>query len=74
MARQKKLKPHELREILRASILKSGLTVYEVCKRAGVDQPQVHRFLAGGDVRLATAEKLCVVLGLQLVQGEKPET
>jgi DNA-binding phage protein len=52
---------------LKAAVKASGLTSYRVAKDAGITQIMLDRFMAGdGDLRLATAAKLCDALGLEL--------
>src|SRR5215210_3041439 len=54
---------------LREAIERSGLTAYAVGRRAGVDPGVVQRFVTGErDIRMGTADKLCEVLGLRLVE------
>ena len=56
-----------LTEALRRAIRSSKITVYEIAKRAGVSQIVISRFLSGErDIRMATADKLAEVLGLEL--------
>jgi transcriptional regulator with XRE-family HTH domain len=54
-----------------AEVIESrGLTAYGVGQLAGVDPGVVARFLSGRrDIRLATADKLAVALGLYLVEA-----
>jgi hypothetical protein len=60
---------------LKATIERQGLTAYRVAKLAGVQPSVLHRFLDDGpnhrDLRLATADKIAVALGLALVE-QKP--
>jgi len=57
-----------LSEVLREAIRESGMTVYQIAKRAGISQIMVSRFISGErDIRLATADKLAQALGLKLV-------
>ena len=51
---------------LRAAVRDSGLTQAALARAAGTDQATVSRFLAGGDVKLATAAKLAAAVGLRL--------
>jgi ribosome-binding protein aMBF1 (putative translation factor) len=63
----KRAVPDSLSEALKRSIQASGMTVYEIAKRAGVSQIVISRFLSGErDIRMATADKLAEVLGLKL--------
>ena len=60
--------PDSLSDALKRAIQTSGLTIYEIAKRAKVSQIVISRFLSGErDVRMATADKLAQVLGLRLV-------
>lgn len=58
---------------IRKAILQSGLSLYAVAKAAHVPYQSLHRLYNGGDdCRLSTAEKLCRVLGLDLMPvGER---
>ena len=57
-------------EPLKKAIEASGLTVYEIAKRAKVSQIIISRFLSGErDIRMATADKLARILGLKLVRS-----
>lgn len=51
---------------LRSAIRDSGKTEYRIAKDAGIGPEQVGRFLAGSDIRISTAAKICTVLGLEL--------
>jgi ribosome-binding protein aMBF1 (putative translation factor) len=60
--------PGQVSEALKRAIRKSELTVYEIARRARVSQIVISRFLSGErDIRMATADKLSRVLGLELV-------
>jgi transcriptional regulator with XRE-family HTH domain len=50
----------------------SGLSLSELSRRTRVAKSQLSQFLNGGDMRLKTADKLCAVLGLELVQSGLP--
>lgn len=64
--------PESVSEALKQAIETSGLTVYEIAKRAKVSQIVISRFLSGArDIRLATADKLSRVLGLELVRASR---
>lgn len=53
---------------LRRAIAGSGLTVYMLAKRSGVNTAPIARFLTGErDLRLDTVDRLAPVLGLRLV-------
>jgi hypothetical protein len=61
------MKREPLPERLRAAIKRSGKSVYRVAQESGVAHPIILRFLSGErDIRLETAEKLAVALGLAL--------
>ncbi len=52
---------------LRQAFADSGLSRFELARRAGVSYAIVHRFIGGErDVTLKTASKLCGVLGVAL--------
>src|SRR5712692_8663893 len=54
-------------EVLRREILGAGKSVFAVAKEAQVSQPILSRFLSGKrGITLATAERLCHSLGLEL--------
>ena len=59
-------------EQLKAAIRKSGRTYYDLGRAAGVQSSVILRFMSddpqarGGDIRLSTAAKLAVELGLRL--------
>jgi predicted transcriptional regulator len=53
-------------EQLRAAINEDGRSAYELAKLAEIETDIVYRFMAGKDIRLATAAKLASVLGLTL--------
>lgn len=52
---------------LRKAIARSGLTQYEIAKRAKVPQSQLTRIMRGSLPRLDTAERVCRVIGLRLI-------
>jgi len=57
---------------LKAAIKASDMTVYQISKESGVTQAMISRFLSDErDIRLATADKLSAVLGLELKQTKK---
>ena len=58
--------PKEMADILRRAITKSGLSGAELGRLTGVPQQTVSDFMAGKDIRLATANKLARYLGLEL--------
>ena len=63
----KKQKTTDLAGQLRAAFAESGLSRFELARRAGISYAIVHRF-TGGDrgITLDTASKLADVLGLEL--------
>lgn len=58
--------PAELAETLRNAIRKSGESANALAQATGVPQPTITRFLAGADMKLETASKIAVYLGLEL--------
>jgi predicted XRE-type DNA-binding protein len=62
-------KQKSLSEILRDKIRQSGMTQAALTKVCGVPQPRIAVFLGGGDIRLATAEKLMAYFGLTVGGG-----
>ena len=63
----KKAKQVDLAEQLRAAFTKSGLSRFELARRAGVSYAIVHRFIGGNrDITISTASKLADALGLEL--------
>lgn len=66
--------PETPSEFLRSVIIRRGLTAYRVGKLSGASIDAVHRFLRGDTgLRGDTLDKICVALGLELVERE-PET
>ena len=52
---------------LKAAILASRKSAYQIAQESGVDQMSISRFMAGKrDFRLETAEKLAGVVGMTL--------
>jgi hypothetical protein len=51
---------------LRAAIESSGLTRYAIAKQCGIRESVLAKFMAGTDIKMVTAAKVCVVLGLEL--------
>jgi hypothetical protein len=51
---------------LRKAIAASNKNLSVIAEESGIPQPMLHRFVAGKDLRLATAEKLAVYFGLKL--------
>jgi transcriptional regulator with XRE-family HTH domain len=55
------------------AVKSSGLTLNELSHRSGVSKSQLSRFLRGAtDIGLESADKLCVLLGLELIQTRPP--
>ena len=60
---------------LREAILASGLSLSELGRQAGLDHARLSRFVRGErDLTLDSVDKLCRVLGLQLVNAEADAT
>ena len=59
----------EFAELLRNAIVHSGLSQYQLAKAANVPQGAISVFLAGGDLRLNTFNRLAHVMGLELRQN-----
>ncbi|MFO0422821.1 MAG: helix-turn-helix domain-containing protein [Planctomycetia bacterium] len=60
-------KPKPIDAALKAAITRSGLTHYALAKAAGLSPAQLDRFVSGRrDLRLETASRLAVALGLEL--------
>lgn len=55
---------------LRAAIDASGLTRYAIAKQCGIRESVLAKFMAGTDIRLATAAKVAAALGLELRQSK----
>ena len=58
-------------KILRDAIAKSGLSQYHLAKAADVPQGAISVFLAGGDLRLSTFNKLAYVMGFSFYQNNE---
>ena len=57
---------------LRQAVEQSGLSRYEICKRAGLDQSVMHRFMHGtSGLSMTTIDAFCETLGLRLVTEEE---
>jgi hypothetical protein len=64
-----------LTDVLRATIERSGLTVYRIGKATGIDTANLGRFVRGKlSIRLDKADRLAACLGLRLTPdpGAKP--
>jgi len=54
---------------LRDAIKRNRKTAFQIAKESGVSHPIILRFLSGErDIRLATADKLAAVLGVEVVR------
>lgn len=63
-----------LAEDLRKAITDSGLTTYAIGKACKISPILINRFMSGErDMRVATASKICEVLGYGLAKLEKPK-
>lgn len=62
----------KLSDQLRRIIRECGLSRYELCKRADVDEGGLSRFMSGLDVTTRTIDALAKELGLELVAKRKP--
>jgi hypothetical protein len=62
--------PRSLSASLREAIRDSGVSPYQIARHAQLSQIVVYRFLSGErDIRLATADRLAEVLGLELCRA-----
>jgi transcriptional regulator with XRE-family HTH domain len=53
---------------LRRAIARSGKTHYRIAKQSGISASTLSRFISGErELSMATAEKLCDSLGLELI-------
>lgn len=66
-----KARPTDLAGDIRKAIEASGLLRSEVARRSGLAYSGIHRFMDGCDLNLASASKLCDVLGLKLVNTDR---
>lgn len=62
---------HELAEILRDAIRKSGEPLLHIAQATGVSQPTLSQFMAGADMRLKNASAIAAYLGLELKPKSK---
>ena len=68
MAKPKKREPELLSEQLRRIILDAGVTQYRICKTAGMNQSQMHRFVTTGKgISIETLDRIGQALRLRLV-------
>lgn len=66
---------HSIEWQIRAAITESSLSQNQLAAAAGISSGQLSRFTAGErSIMLDTADKLCVVLGLRLVQDSAKDT
>ena len=56
----------EVSNQLRTAIRKSGKSANVLAKESGIPQPTITRFLAGGEMRSNTIDKLAAYFGLEL--------
>jgi hypothetical protein len=67
MAKRKR-KPQLLSEQLQRIILEGELSRYRICKMAGIDQGQLHRFVTTGrGISIETLDRIGQALRLRLV-------
>jgi ribosome-binding protein aMBF1 (putative translation factor) len=63
---------YDLNEQLRRAIDKSGLTRYEIAKRAELSYSLIHTFCAGSrTITLDSASHICEILGMSLRKVKK---
>jgi transcriptional regulator with XRE-family HTH domain len=56
------------------SINSGGMSLRELSRLSGVAPSQLSRFMSGPqDIGLESADKICAVLGLELIQNRPPE-
>ena len=59
-------------EILKKHILKSKESRYSICKKTGIDNATLSKFLSGGiDIKISTAGKLLEFFGLEIKEKAK---
>ena len=58
------MKTKTISDVLRAAIADFEPGQNELARKTGVAQPVISRFVAGLDIRLATADKLAAFLGV----------
>jgi phenylalanyl-tRNA synthetase beta subunit len=58
--------PETISEQLLDAMNYSGRTIYELSKAIKIEPDSLYRFVQGSDIRLETAAKLCLELGLEL--------
>lgn len=63
----KQNKVTDLGQQLRQAFEATGISRFELARRAGISYAIIHRFAAGDrDIRLETASKIATVLGMEL--------
>lgn len=66
--------PEAVSESLKRAISESGLTPYEIAKRAGTSPQTVTRFLrAERGLSLVVIDRICLALGLELRRPVEPK-
>lgn len=74
MSKKKTKLDPTLAETIRKKIQVSELSQYKIAKESGVDSGTLSRFVSGErSISIETADKLCRVLGLKLVDIEVNE-
>jgi len=59
-------------DLLRDAIQSCGYSLNKISCASGVSQPALHRFMRGGGISLATAEKLFTFFGFETVAPPTP--
>jgi len=68
MVKKKAAKDTRVAKQLKAAIKASGMTVYEIAKRAEIEPDSLYKFLKGDrDMYVGTLGAIAEVLGLELV-------
>ena len=63
---------NDMIDLIRAEFRRSGLSMKKLSERAGVPYASVHGVVNGTrDPMMSTAQKLCKVLGLELIRKQK---
>ncbi len=57
----------EVAERIRAAVVASGRSRYDISRASGVDQGQLSRFMGGQNLGLPGLEAIAVALGLRIV-------
>ena len=64
-----------LSEQIRRGIRSCGMTRYRICKKIGLTQPSMTRFMAGtASLSLDTLDKIAALLDLNIVAGKPQST